>query len=513
MTSDKRRAGGFVKRSNVYYARVRVGGKRPEFAMHGVSDDATAAARSREIAGVAKLLVAAGRPTDVKDFARDIGACTTEKQVRVFVTAAKRLCEEAIAPEYEGDTFEQFAERWTSGALHLAHPDHVAKKQSEGDVSILKNRINPFIGSIPIGLFRLEDADRVMRELPPSPELSTAYRRAVAQVIHRLLSIAVFPARLLASSPLPKGWLPKIGKPKAKSFLYPAEEAKLLAHVASDVRYRLLVGFLNREGMRKNEAKSLEWSDFDLGMEDDAGTVTLDDNKTDAPRSWVLDPGVVRALREWKKIHAGGGPFTDVDVAHLGEWQREALLEAGVERPQLFKQSDKRLHYRAHDTRSTFVTLSLANGKTEAWVMRRTAHKASTMLARYTVAAANAEELGLGPLLPLDEAIPELRTRHEGASVLRSKAPARAARRGRKASSDQTGTALVRPRMGEEWVKNAVSDASEPSVPRATPPRKSQRGSPSRARTGTPFRARDFKSPAYTVPPRGRSRRAGARRV
>ena len=31
-------------------------------------------------------------------------------------------------------------------------------------------------------------------------------------------------------------------------------------------------------------------------------------------------------------------------------------------------------------------------------------------------------------------------------------------------------------------------------------------GSPSRTRTGTLFRARDFKSPAYTIPPRGRAK-------
>jgi hypothetical protein len=67
-------------------------------------------------------------------------------------------------------------------------------------------------------------------------------------------------------------------------------------------------------------------------MPDDAGTVTLDENKTDTPRSWPLDPGVVRALRVWKRLHGGKGPFSDLDVGHLGEWQREALIKAGVDR-------------------------------------------------------------------------------------------------------------------------------------------------------------------------------------
>jgi hypothetical protein len=54
------------------------------------------------------------------------------------------------------------------------------------------------------------------------------------------------------------------------------------------------------------------------------------------------------------------------------------------------------------------VTLSLANDKSESWVMRRTAHRSSTMIARYTISAANARELGLGALVALDQAIPEL---------------------------------------------------------------------------------------------------------
>jgi len=30
------------------------------------------------------------------------------------------------------------------------------------------------------------------------------------------------------------------------------------------------------------------------------GSVTLDKNKTDDPRTWALNPGVVRALKIWR---------------------------------------------------------------------------------------------------------------------------------------------------------------------------------------------------------------------
>jgi integrase len=400
---DKRRTGSWTKRGTAYYARVRLGAvKRLDVVMAGVHTDEAADARAERIAAVANVLIAARRPHDVRRFAKDIGACATEAHVAPFVRAVEMLVAQAVVPARDAVTFYQFATRWTSGQLHTDHPDHVAKKQSEGDVSILKNHVRDVVGNIPLVAFTVEDADRVMREL--GTELSRPYRRAVAQVVHRVLSLAVFPARIIKANPLPKGWLPRIGRPKAKSFLYPREEAALLAG-KSDVRIRMLVGFLTREGMRKNEAKALTWGDLDL----EVGTVTLDKNKTDAPRSWALGKDVVRALVVWKKRVGGVGPFTSIDVTHLGEWLREELPKVGVTRAQLFQNTEQRMHFRAHDTRSTFVSLSLAEDKSESWVMRRTAHRTSAMIARYAVAAANARELGLGPLVDLDKAIPELR--------------------------------------------------------------------------------------------------------
>jgi integrase len=64
---------------------------------------------------------------------------------------------------------------------------------------------------------------------------------------------------------------------------------------------------------------------------------------------------------------------------------------------------------RAHDLRATFVTISLAQGKSETWVTDRTGHKSSIMLYRYKRAARTHAEAELGALAPLHEAIPELR--------------------------------------------------------------------------------------------------------
>jgi integrase len=97
-----------------------------------------------------------------------------------------------------------------------------------------------------------------------------------------------------------------------------------------------------------------------------------------------------------------------IDHYSAAERLREHLLAAGVKRPQLFEATNNRIALRAHDLRATFVTLSLAQGKSEAWITDRTGHKSSQMIYRYKRAARTVAELNLGALAPLNEAIPEL---------------------------------------------------------------------------------------------------------
>ena len=86
-----------------------------------------------------------------------------------------------------------------------------------------------------------------------------------------------------------------------------------------------------------------------------------------------------------------------------------------MDRPALFEKSDARLPIRAHDLRGTFVTVALANGKTEAWVADRTGHRSSQMINTYRRTTRTYAELGLGELTPMVEAIPELRVHFEKA--------------------------------------------------------------------------------------------------
>jgi integrase len=70
---------------------------------------------------------------------------------------------------------------------------------------------------------------------------------------------------------------------------------------------RLFFGVLEREGMRREEAADLRWSDVDLAR----GVVRLDENKTDDPRAWSLDAGVAAALGIWRSRFRPTWPSTN----------------------------------------------------------------------------------------------------------------------------------------------------------------------------------------------------------
>ncbi len=322
-------------------------------------------------------------------------------------------------------TFEELARLWTTGELHQLFPRHVRAKKSAGtDESRLKKYVYPIIGDIFIVDFEppkgLEHAERVMSALPPPDKLSDGSARHVGQVIRKVLQYAVYPAKLLSTQPIPKGFMPSQSTEKAKSYLYPTEDTKLMAFMEAPLVCRLLFGFLDREGPRPGEARLIQLRDLDLGP----GKIHLDKTKTNVPRDWALQPGTTEALRRWRDRHMtstspdayvfGGEDGQPLDKFELAEELRTYLKKAGVTRPQLFTKNANRLWLRAHDLRASFVTINLANGKSESWVADRTGHLSSQMINRYKRWARSHAELDLGEFKPLVEAIPELRVVDDG---------------------------------------------------------------------------------------------------
>jgi integrase len=220
------------------------------------------------------------------------------------------------------------------------------------------------------------------------------------------------------------GWLPKANRPKERAYLFPHEEAAVLACTRVPLVWRLFFGFCAREGVRRENAVTLEWSNLTLDLPNGGGHIDLDTTKNGRGGNWPLDSGTAEALRRWQRMcpsdrwvfpaealpryrrRRGGLPLS---AGHAGLKLREALGLAGQDRPKLFQRDVNRIQIRAHDLRATFVTLALANGKTEDWVTRRTGHSSSIMLARYRRDAETLREHDLGWLVGLHEHIPELK--------------------------------------------------------------------------------------------------------
>lgn len=412
MTATRRGSTQIVK--NRVYGLFWLGGDaRESVPMPGVSatDAAAIVARRDVIADTARRLVDSGNTDRAMDFAVQLGLASTPRKVEAIVKEVARLVETSRVTG-GGVTVRQFGTRWTNGSLAQTYPDHVkVKKRPRDDREILTRHIYPVVGPTPIKRFTLEDGERVMARLPAN--LSPARRRHVAQALHRLLAMAVYPAKLLDHHPLPKGFLPKLGKGRAKQWLYPDEDRKLLGCTLVPLVDRLFYGVIAREGFRFEEALSLEWSDLDL----EHGAVRLDVNKTSDPRAWAIDPGVARALIRWKEMRPKlARPFAEVPDGHQADRLRHDLKLAGVARASLFQSSASSLRLRFHDLRATFVTTALANGRSETWVSDRTGHRSSNMIAKYRRAARTHAELNLGPLEPLDatlvwEQAPDCQTR------------------------------------------------------------------------------------------------------
>jgi integrase len=397
---------------------------RPAIRISGATDEALLE-RARILDDLAKRMVGFVPSEDIELALAEVGKARTAKGLDAALKAAELVANGTTAKITTGlaPTFADIAKEWTDKTLHKSFPDHVPDKDEAEDKQILRDYINPKLGKRRLPDVTLEHAEEVMQSLPP--RLGPRSRRHIAQCMRKVLSLAVYPGRHIAVNPIPREWMPKIPKSanKAKSCLFPDEDGKLVSCAAVPLERRIAYGILMREGMRASELGELRWRDVDLGR----GRVRLDENKTDDPRAWALSPDVVRVLAWWKKRTAGEADdlvLGGLDLTQGPRWLRGKtwalktrhknevgdLRTAGVDRAELFERSKSRMPIRVHDLRATFVTVSLANGRTEQWVSDRTGHRSSQMLALYTRQARQWSELELGTLQPMDVLLPEMRT-------------------------------------------------------------------------------------------------------
>jgi len=392
-----------------HYARVRFGKalRINEWCPWAKSRN-EAAARAVLIAELGDALVESGRRDLVKDSAKELALADTPKRLETARKAIDAIVRGAVKAGAGRDiTIRQWGDRYVSGELARLHPDHVRVKDWSDDASRLRLYVYPHVGDVPVNAFTVAHANVVMSKLP---EMSKANRRHVAQIIGRLMHLAVFPGQLIQASPLPRLWVPKLPKKgPAKACLWPREEALFLAHADTPLLFRVFVGVLDREGMRLGELLDCEWWQWNL-IE---GVFTATKTKTDDPRFWTVRPDVARSMRRLKKLLRPASdserPFAGLDkLCHrtkLAEYLRTSLKAAGITRAELFEDTDHTAKLRAHDMRAVFVTMSIAEGRTETWIRDRTAHKSTTMIDRYRRAARQFAELRLTKLVDLEKGL------------------------------------------------------------------------------------------------------------
>jgi integrase len=421
---------GSVYRSRAsWYLALSILGKRRHFRLATCPTEELARERSELLVGIVRRLREAGKEGFAEATCRQAADANDQGLINIGKLLEGILAgtEHKAPPKRRTDptiTIRKFGARWTSNELAAEYRGRLRPLDHAKNISRLKKHVYPVhfdgraIGDTPLSEFTLDHADHLLAQ----PTLPAGSLRQVAQVIRRLFRLAVYPARILAQSPFPEGWLPPPNAQKERAYLFPSEDAALMAHTRLPLVKRLLIGFCTREGPRKDNAVTIEWSNLTLDLPDGGGYVVLDTTKNGSGASWALDPGTAEALRRWRplcpssryvfpspavprKVDRGVRPLS---VGHLGAELRTALLEAGVTRPKLFERSERRLPLRAHDLRASFVTLALATGRTEDWVVTRTGHRSSAMVAKYRREARTIEELKLGWFRPLHEVIPEL---------------------------------------------------------------------------------------------------------
>lgn len=213
-----------------FECRIRLAaGERVTLELPHCPTERDARARMNTLASLAKRLLAAGAGEQTLELLELGAKARPGAPWLAIVTAAEEICDgSAVKTGKRIPTVTDFAKDWTDGKLAKRYPDHVRVKRSAGDDERhLRLYVLPRIGTLPIDLVTLDHADEVMANLPE--HLGPASRRHVAQAIHRLLGMAVYPARFRKANPIPKGWMPKGRAERAKTFLYPDEDAKLLA--------------------------------------------------------------------------------------------------------------------------------------------------------------------------------------------------------------------------------------------------------------------------------------------
>lgn len=381
--------------------------RMPDLSPDPEKNEALAKERARRLKRMTEALAASGKHAEAATVLKEGAEALTQEAFSGIERAAREIAASTgtVVALPKQATFRDVCDMMLSGELARRFPDR-AGSTLPATIETYRAPLVRFceaVGSIPIAKLTVDDAERALASLPE--DMASSTRARYAGMFARIMNIAAFPLRLIERSPLPDGWRPSTGPRRVSPFLYPDEDACLMRCMLrlGLVDRGLLYGLLAREGLRISEAFGLVWADLDL----ERGVLRLDKNKTGRPRRWKLRDDVARALRAHHrsiKPSSSDRVFRPgFSMVHSASTFRTDLARCDIKRSDLHEDTKERRHIRIHDLRGTFVTLAMAGGKSEAWIMDRTGHTTSSMLNRYRSQARHAAEIDIGELGPLDE--------------------------------------------------------------------------------------------------------------
>lgn len=379
---------------------------------------AIALSRLADITAMRDALVELGRGAQAEYLMRKAGAVADDAEKFHFAIAAanvvmSRPSEKASEASTRFSTWGQLARAWCTQELARLYPNAgYAKKSAEDTDEPRVEYICKFIGDVPLATFNDDDYWRAMRPARARCKTDSTFK-AYAQVCRRVLKIGV-ELKIIPAWPLSAVCkLPKIAKGSGPEFpfLYPDEYVRLMRCVTIRFEYRVLWGFIIREGLRISEAYRIRWEHL-AQLSNGRWLLDVPDTKTGRALNFVLNAGTGEVLAELRRrMPELSGPFAWLKITNVkkaAEDLRRHIELSGTTRERLLFTDGRLRRLREHDLRSTFVTWCKLGGVDNETIAQHTGHESNTMIARYNRSKATIEHLGLSPYLRLDEAFGEL---------------------------------------------------------------------------------------------------------
>lgn len=416
--------GGFSQTVGAGSAVIDGKRKRLQFRLKIVIDEsgspearrARATARLVDILAMRDALVDVGRCEEAEYLMRQAAAVADDEEKFQFAIASANVVmtrpgEKQSAAVQMFTTWGQLARAWANQELAKLYPNAgYAKGTGETTDKPRVEFFCKYIEHAPLATFNDDDYWRAMRPARQHTETDSTFR-AYSQVLRRVLKIAV-ELQIIAKWPLGATCkLPIVAKGSGPEFpfLYPDEYVRLMRCPEVAIKYRVLYGFIVREGLRIMEAVRIRWEHL-AQMPNGRWLLDVPDTKTGRALNFVLNPGTGEVLQALRKLlpEDSEGPFAWLStsaIKHAAKNLRRHIQTSGTTRPRLLFNQGRLRRLREHDLRSTFVTWCKLAGIDNETISAHTGHESSTMIARYNRSKATIEHLGLPPYLPLDQAL------------------------------------------------------------------------------------------------------------